>query len=257
MKKKVFHQFIYMTRGSRNTAIIDCLTGHVFQVENEYIDQFEKGQYEEIQEFIRSLEAEKLIIEVDEGRWIPRTSAMTGDDEEFRLELEIEEGVDIGLTLEKFQNFEISQITFYGTVNESHDIPFANVVNKQKDFARCLDLSKVDSDFGRINEQLFHLNLKYNSCWQRKMAITRDGKIRPCIYSELIFGDLEEGCMDTMLEKAKEYWGMAKDKIEKCKICEFRYACFDCREIARREGGTLFSPNPHCKYDPLSGKWKE
>ena len=47
-----------------NSAIIDLLKGSVCQVENKVLDKFERGNYEDIQEFIKSVKSEELIIEI-------------------------------------------------------------------------------------------------------------------------------------------------------------------------------------------------
>ena len=101
-----------------------------------------------------------------------------------------------------------------------------------------------------------NFNKYKNSCWGYKIAVTKEGKVRPCIYSEIVLGDLQDVNINQVLIDIKPYWFLTKDKIEKCKICELRYACFDCREIPFRKSGSLFSPNPYCSYNPLTGKWE-
>lgn len=59
-----------------------------------------------------------------------------------------------------------------------------------------------------------------------------------------------------MLEKAKKYWLITKDRIKKCKDCELRYVCFDCREIVKRKTNDLYASNPYCKYNPYKGIWE-
>ena len=52
-----------------------------------------------------------------------------------------------------------------------------------------------------------------------------------------------------------EYWMLTKEKVTKCKDCELRYICFDCRETARKYKNYLYATNPNCSYNPYSGKW--
>lgn len=60
------------------------------------------------------------------------------------------------------------------------------------------------------------------------------------------------------IEKIKSYWYISKDKVQKCKECELRYFCIDCREKAQREiNGNLYAANSYCNYDPQTGIWKE
>ena len=83
----------------------------------------------------------------------------------------------------------------------------------------------------------------------------KDGTARPCIQSQIILGRIFTGDVNMIVEKAREYWKLTKDKVEKCKDCELRYVCFDCREIAMREGRKISSTNPYCRYDPYTGNW--
>jgi len=60
------------------------------------------------------------------------------------------------------------------------------------------------------------------------------------------------------VEKIQSYWYLTKDKVEKCKECELRYFCIDCRELAQRESnGNVYASNPNCKYDPNTGVWQD
>ncbi|MCP5108716.1 MAG: grasp-with-spasm system SPASM domain peptide maturase, partial [bacterium] len=76
-----------------------------------------------------------------------------------------------------------------------------------------------------------------------------------CIYSNIVIGDIMSEDTGEILEKLQTYWHITKDKVEKCKDCELRYVCFDCREIPSRKSGDLYSVNPICKYDPYNGTW--
>jgi len=255
---KDFHQFISIEKGPINTAIIDFLKGNVYQVKNEIIDKFMKRKYQEIPEFIQSLKAEELIIEVDERRWIPRINLKSRerDEDENSLELEVENGTDLMLINNKFMGNKISKIVFYGKKNSAEIIPEVKTIYRRKQFKKCLEKSTIDGLFGKVDETIYKFNMIYNSCWGRKIAVTADNKIRPCIYSELVIGDIKKDEIEGIIDKAKEYWSITKDKIEKCKDCEFRYMCFDCREIAYREKKDLFGSSPYCSYDSHSGKWQ-
>ena len=97
-------------------------------------------------------------------------------------------------------------------------------------------------------------NREYNSCWGRKIVITKDGKLKPYIHSEIILGELGGSGISYIFEELIKYRDITKDKVKICKDCELRYVCFDCREIAMRESnGDLYATNPHCKYDPYRG----
>lgn len=255
-KYKRFHQFALLERGRVNTAVIDFLKKDIFQVENETIEKFEKGKYAEIPDFIKSLEKEGLILELDEQTWIPGISLETGSvHEEVPLVLEIEAGVDLELIYKKFQGINVSRIVYYGKETPGKILPFVDITRKDKDFEECVQYTRVDGDFTGIEENAYGFNKKYNSCWGQKVAVKKDGKVSPCIHSRVVVGDLKKDDAETLVEKLEKYWKITKDHVEKCKDCELRYACFDCREIAWRAGGHLLAAPPHCQYDPYKGTW--
>jgi radical SAM protein with 4Fe4S-binding SPASM domain len=170
--------------------------------------------------------------------------------------LEIEEGVDWERIESLFSNVEIREILYFGENYPGDVFPGVPVQIQKKDFSKCISRSSGVGKFSRVDENFYRYSREYNNCWGRKIALTRDGKIRPCIYSEI-----ELGVVDTALnsreiiDKAWKNWLITMDMVDKCKECEFRYICPDCREIAFRSGGTLHSPNPYCRYDPHSGTY--
>ena len=42
-----------------------------------------------------------------------------------------------------------------------------------------------------------------------------------------------------------------------CKDCEYRFACKDCRPLAKSVDGCQNGKNPRCKYDPYTGNWNK
>jgi len=47
--------------------------------------------------------------------------------------------------------------------------------------------------------------------------------------------------------KFQRLWTISKDKIEDCKFCEYRYACFDTRKPKLNKKGNYYMEKP-CKY---------
>ncbi|MHA1919668.1 MAG: SPASM domain-containing protein [Promethearchaeota archaeon] len=88
-----------------------------------------------------------------------------------------------------------------------------------------------------------------------KICITKDGEVRPCIYSQISIANIFNDNIERIFEKIKTYWEITKDKVEVCKNCELRYVCFDCREIARIKTNNLYAKNPYCQYNPIKGTW--
>ena len=54
----------------------------------------------------------------------------------------------------------------------------------------------------------------------------------------------------------KKYWNITKDSITKCKDCEFRYICTDCRAYITVPED-MYSDPLKCGYDPYTCKWAE
>jgi uncharacterized protein len=263
-KRKKFHQFVETVRGPVNCAIIDFLKKDIYQVENGVIDQFNSGNYEAIKDFMNSAAGEGIVIGADGNRWNP---VLFNDKRSLELleklnrspliQLEIDKGVDPEIIYRKFSDFKIKRLICYGTPKKGHIIPGITIDYHEKDFSRCMALMKVDGNFEKIDENRYVMSKIYNSCWGRKIAVTEDGKIRPCIYSTIVIGDIVDDDIPEIMKKAKQYWHITMDKVEKCRDCEMKYACFDCREIPLRMSNNLYSANPFCKYDPYKGSWEQ
>jgi radical SAM protein with 4Fe4S-binding SPASM domain len=258
-----FRQFVTISRGPVNTAVIDLLKGNIFQVENVIIDRFEKGRYDEIKEFMDFAREEALIEDASGGHWYPPPGLdwAPGDidymDVKTQLELHIEEGVDLDLVLEKLNDSVVYMVYYYGdTVPDPVKYP-VEIAKQPKDFNRCLEESCVDGNFSPLSHIAYLVNRRYNSCWGAKIAVTADGCVRPCIYSRITIGNINTGDMPSMLEKLKSLWAITHDKIEKCKDCELKYVCHDCRELAFRETGNLNAAPVNCFYDPYTGVWQD
>ncbi len=258
---KKFHQFIEVEKGPVNSAVIDLLKGNVYQVENNVIDSFHNRAYEQIPGFMKAAAEEELMIEIAPGNWTPENdftlpkNKWDDEDEDIKIQLHVEGGVDLQAVLERFGRYSISRLFFYGKEIPGNLAPGITIIKREKDFEKCVKAACVDGDFKRFAQSFYTFNKTLNSCWGNKIAITADGKIRPCIYSEVSIGDFETFPMDRLVKEMEQYWEITKDRVERCKDCELRYVCFDCREIARRQGGDLFAANPYCKYDPYKGTW--
>lgn len=258
---KKFHQFVKVEKGPVNTAVIDLLMGSVFHVENRVITALEEGRYDDIPEFMQAAGQEGLILDVDEKTWLPpcgenpEIDVIDIFDKDLDIELHVEEGVNLEAVLEKLKNHTIYRIVFYGKELPQISGLKVKIVKKEKNFSHCVERVRITGEFDQVTEPGYKFSKKYNSCWGEKVAVTRDGKVRPCIYSHIVVGDIAADNMDEMLEKLDKYWTITKDKVEKCKDCELRLICFDCREIAYRKSGDLYSAQPGCNYDPYKGTW--
>jgi radical SAM protein with 4Fe4S-binding SPASM domain len=260
---KKFHQFVKVERGPVNSAIIDILHGNVFHVPNGTIDKFESGEYNDKKDFMKLLHEEKVILDFEPTRWIPELDLEPDQEgkisEEKNIELHIEDGRALKKILDSFEEHNIHKIYLY-----SPEVPIEfkddmRVVVVEKNFDTCIGQATVDGDFCKAQESMIRFNKQFNSCWGGVIAITADGKIRPCIHSHIEIGNIEQELVDidALLEKMEPYWTLTKDKVERCKDCEFRYVCIDCREISMRKKGEICGPNPLCLYNPYTGEWEK
>lgn len=118
-------------------------------------------------------------------------------------------------------------------------VKFSNRVYKYKPF------------FDNVNIFKFFFSKYWSPCWGFKVAITNAGDIIPCLRArDETAGNVTNASLRELLIHGKmmKYWDLSKEKIEGCKECEFRYACDDCRILAKALGETIYSKYPYCKY---------
>lgn len=123
---------------------------------------------------------------------------------------------------------------------------------------------------GKVDLKYFNTNLpkvleavNHNSCLHKKIGIDIDGNIKNCPLMPESFGNIHHSSLEEALAQNnfKKYWNLTKDKIEVCKVCEFRYVCTDCRAYTDRthknKEGLDISKPLKCGYDPYTGKWED
>lgn len=96
--------------------------------------------------------------------------------------------------------------------------------------------------------------MKRHNCFGTKLYIAADLEVYPCVmerrfsHGNLVGHTLRELLQADILE-------MTKDRIEGCRDCEYRYACFDCRPDSMGRG--RFDKPWYCAYDPTTGLWDD
>jgi len=258
-----FHQFVHVFEGPVNAAIIDLLKGDIYQVPTKTVKLFRAGEFESIGEFVSEAEKLDLVIKVNQKTWIPKTDSWEKriSDELKTVDyvlLHLESRIDAKCIAKMVKKFRIVSIKYYGNDNIDDIALDIKISYSKKDYDACKKNTTIsDGCFQKIEQASYQFNKICNTCWGHKIAITKDGKLRPCIFSNIIIADIEEIDKIETIEKIKSYWFITKDRVERCKECEFRYVCFDCREIAQRKNnGNLFASNPHCNYNPFTGQWE-
>lgn len=102
----------------------------------------------------------------------------------------------------------------------------------------------------------------FHSCLAGKLAITSDGDVIPCIFARnQACGNILEKSLKSIVhgEALQQCWRTTKDKVEKCKDCEYRYACGDCRPLAQGSDSSKrwLACSSECSYNPYTGVWEE
>lgn len=107
----------------------------------------------------------------------------------------------------------------------------------------------------------FQLAHSYHACLAGKIAVTEAGEVLPCVFARnLPCGNLHSQSLADILrgEPLQSVWRTTKDAVTKCKDCEYRYACPDCRPLAQSlsPSGAWNAAPADCAYDPYTGVWK-
>ncbi|WP_052600010.1 grasp-with-spasm system SPASM domain peptide maturase [Aureispira sp. CCB-QB1] len=122
-----------------------------------------------------------------------------------------------------------------------------------------------ESHCGAINTGFFAVNVNtfteaqvYNTCLNRKISVDKNGQIKNCPSMKNSYGHVETTDLDEVIRSSifKEVWNIKKDDIKKCKTCEFRYICTDCRAYLENPDD-IYSAPLKCGYDPITGEWEE
>lgn len=110
-----------------------------------------------------------------------------------------------------------------------------------------------------VNPFFFHLAQRYNPCWRGELAVAPTGAVYPCIFSrQLAVGNLNQESLSMILERLRQrFWNITLDQVERCRDCEFRYACMDCRALSFNMRRGLYGGPVRCNYDPYQSDRKD
>lgn len=137
-----------------------------------------------------------------------------------------------------------------------HGVNMGNIImTEQKiDSNQCCGI--IDPSFFNVGIATFTEGQQHNSCLNRKVGIDTDGSIKNCPSLKNIHGNIyEDKLIDIVVEdQYQELWKINKDKIDICKVCEFRHVCTDCR--AFHETDNSYHKPFKCNYDPYTLEWK-
>lgn len=99
--------------------------------------------------------------------------------------------------------------------------------------------------------------LTARTCWSGRLAVDPDGNVYPCVFSRsLPVGNVRRGGLAAVIqgEPLRDLWAITLEKVEECRQCEYRFACFDCRLQAYARTGRMLAKPPTCAYRPAAGR---
>ena len=116
----------------------------------------------------------------------------------------------------------------------------------------------ISSKYFTANVKLFTESLHYNTCLNKKVSIDKNGEIRNCPSMMNSFGNITKTTLRQAIghPEFKKYWNISKDKVEDCKVCEFRHICTDCRAYLE-EPENIYSKPLKCGYSPHTTVWED
>lgn len=103
-----------------------------------------------------------------------------------------------------------------------------------------------------IDAETFYKNKVLHNCFGERLYVDCNLNLYPCAMERRItYGNLSGQTLDMLLHDSIAT--LTKDKIQGCKDCEYRYACYDCRCDAK--GAPVDAKPWYCTYNQDAGAW--
>lgn len=118
---------------------------------------------------------------------------------------------------------------------------------------------RVSPDFQPVSIATVQKTMYGNVCWSDSVCILPNGDVTPCeMEFDNIQGNITRNTLSEIIlgEGGEKSQRLTKDKIQGCRDCEYRYACWECRAMANKLDFTTFSKPLTCMYDPYTGEWE-
>ena len=160
-------------------------------------------------------------------------------------------GVKNKLTYLQIYNYPFDSLPELENILFKIDITKDNISS----FTNC---GVISVNHFNVHRYSFLESKNYNSCLYKKISIDPKGNIKNCPAFAKGFGNINSKKLKDIIstQAFTSLWKINKDKIEGCKICEFRHVCTDCRAFLENPKN-VFSKPLKCGYDPLKGEWYE
>ncbi len=126
-----------------------------------------------------------------------------------------------------------------------------NIVNK-----KCCGV--IHHTYFSPNIETFTESQHHNTCLNRKISIDANGEIKNCPSMAKSYGNIKDTKLVDVVNNPdfQKVWHIKKDEITKCKDCEFRHICTDCRAYID-DPQDMYSAPLKCGYDPYTCKWED
>ncbi len=125
-------------------------------------------------------------------------------------------------------------------------------------FISSLQCGVISSAYFNFKLDHFTESLHHNTCLNRKISIDQDGNIKNCPSMPMSFGHITKNTLREVVDNPQfqSSWNLKKDMIDKCKDCEYRHVCTDCRAYTVTPENLLAAPLK-CGYNPYTGIWDD
>jgi len=182
--------------------------------------------------------------------------------EPYDVGLVLNSNLDLDFPALKSKYNFLTSFTFHTTSiepNSKYDSSLAlNIVYTDKDFTDHRHCGIVDASFFTLGLPHYTESQHHNTCLNRKVAVDAEGNIKNCPSMKESYGNIKDTTLEEAINKPgfKKYWNIKKDEITKCKDCEFRHICTDCRAYIDNPDDIYAAPLK-CGYDPYTCEWEE
>jgi SPASM domain peptide maturase of grasp-with-spasm system len=159
-------------------------------------------------------------------------------------------------------NRKIRSITLHSSIEnneiQASDIGFGSVIAIQETIKTNNHCGVIHPGYFAINIETFTESQHHNTCLNRKISIDVNGDIKNCPSIAKSYGNIKNTKLIDVVNnhEFQKVWHIKKDEITKCKDCEFRYVCTDCRAYIENPND-MYSAPLKCAYNPYTCEWEE
>lgn len=160
------------------------------------------------------------------------------------------------------ENRKIRTLTLHSSNNDKlvqdHKFGFGGVIAIKENISSSINCGVIHPTYFSINIETFTESQHHNTCLNRKISIDENGEIKNCPSMPISYGNIRDTKLIDVVRNPnfQKLWHIKKDEITKCKDCEFRHICTDCRAYLDNPDDKYSAPLK-CGYDPYTGIWEE